>query len=185
MAKRHKSKTTRVARRKGRGKTTLRHVHLSRDPAPLERPNSSRKALAEAGKEKKAANALTKGQLVTEKMNHSSVENPDEQTLTRKRRRKQVRLSVAMRKIGLDEYMVAESLAGLIEKLGTNKGEAKVLLDALKESTRVLEPLPKAYGASGKRRTKRSGIATRYSATGKKRIAGARCQGAWRRIERA
>jgi hypothetical protein len=114
----------------------------------LGRPNSSRRALAEAGKKKKAANALTKGQLVTEKMNHSSVENPDEQTLTRKRRRKQVRLSVAMRKIGLDEYMVAENLAGLIESLGKKQGEAKVLLDALKESTRVLEPPPKAYGAS-------------------------------------
>ena len=43
--------------------------------------------------------------------------------------------------------MVAESLAGLIEKLGTNKGEAKVLLDVLKESTRFLEP-PKAPGTN-------------------------------------
>jgi len=114
----------------------------------LERRNSSPKALAEAGKKKTAANVSTEGRLATEKTNHSSAEKPDEQTLTRKRRRKQVRLSVAMRKIGLDEYMVAEGLARLIESLGKKQGEAKVLLDALKESTRVLEPPPKAYGAN-------------------------------------
>jgi len=44
--------------------------------------------------------------------------------------------------------MVAEGLAGLIESLGKNRGEAKVLLDALKESTRVLEPPPKAQDTS-------------------------------------
>jgi hypothetical protein len=148
MAKPQKSKTGGASRPKRRGKATLEHAKLLTDPNPLERPNSSRQVPAEASKKKRAANASKEGQPAAEKPNHSSAEKPDGRALPRKRRRKQVRLSVAMRKVGLDEYMVAKSLAGLIENLGKNKGEAKVLLDALKESTRVLEPPPKAQDTS-------------------------------------
>jgi len=64
----------------------------------------------------------------------------------KRHRRKRVRLGEAMRKIGLDEYTVAEKMAGLIENLGRDKSEAKVLLDALKESMRYLEPQKRSGG---------------------------------------
>ncbi|MGH9771000.1 MAG: hypothetical protein ACRD4Q_04780 [Candidatus Acidiferrales bacterium] len=63
----------------------------------------------------------------------------------RARRRKRVRLGDAMRKVGLDERAIAENYAGVVEKLttGQNKpiaGAEKLLVDVLKECTRVLEP---------------------------------------------
>lgn len=63
----------------------------------------------------------------------------------RARRRKRVRLGDAMRKAGLDERAIAENYAGVVEKLttGQNKpiaGAEKLLVDVLKECTRVLEP---------------------------------------------
>jgi hypothetical protein len=60
--------------------------------------------------------------------------------------RKRVRLREAMREVGLDEYVIAEGMAGLIEKLNGGAGEPKLLLEVLKESTRILEP-PKAAGS--------------------------------------
>jgi hypothetical protein len=147
MGKKQKSKTTAGPSRKRQSKAVLGRAKPLGHPDRLERHNSSRKAQAEGGEKKTAASVSPERQCAAEEPNHSSAEESNGQSLQRKRRRKQVRLSVAMRKIGLDEYMVAESLAGLIEKLGTNKGEAKVLLDVLKESTRFLEP-PKAYGAN-------------------------------------
>ncbi len=56
-------------------------------------------------------------------------------------------LSVAMRKAGVDEHRVAKGMAGLLDGLRTKGGDAKVLLDALKESTRVLAP-PQGSDAS-------------------------------------
>src|ERR1700722_18346595 len=148
MGKKQKSKKTAGPSRKRQSKAVLGRAKPLGHPDRLERHNSSRKPQAEGGEKKTAASVSPERQCAAEEPNHSSAEESNGQPLQRKRRRKQVRLSVAMRKIGLDEYMVAESLAGLIEKLGTNKGEAKVLLDVLKESTRFLEPPPKAPGTN-------------------------------------
>jgi hypothetical protein len=48
-----------------------------------------------------------------------------------------VHLGEAMRKSGLDEYKVAEEMVGVVDRLGKG-GEDKLLLDALKESSRLL-----------------------------------------------
>jgi hypothetical protein len=152
MAKQQKSKTARGVHRKVRSKATLGRTNPLGHPKQRERHKqigrSSRKAQSETGEKRATASVSPERQSAAEEPNHFSAAKSNGQPEQRKRRRKQVRLSVAMRKIGLDEYMVAESLAGLIEKLGTNKGEAKVLLDVLKESTRFLEPPPKAPGTN-------------------------------------
>jgi hypothetical protein len=57
-----------------------------------------------------------------------------------------------MRKVGLDEYMVAETYAGVVQTLRTrNEGEGieKLLVDVLKECTRVLEPPAKVADRAG------------------------------------
>jgi hypothetical protein len=59
-------------------------------------------------------------------------------------------LGEALRKSGLDEYTAAETMAGLIDNLKTD-GQDKLLLDALKESFRVLDNAraERAAAASG------------------------------------
>src|SRR5665213_2342635 len=104
MAKQHKSKTGRGARRKGRGKTTRGDVNLLTGSNQLERPNVSRKAPAEGEGKKASARVATKRPNAAGEPNHSSSAKANGRSAQRKRRRKQVRLSVAMRKIGLDEY---------------------------------------------------------------------------------
>jgi hypothetical protein len=57
-----------------------------------------------------------------------------------------------MRKVGLDEYMVAETYAGVVQTLRSRsegEGIEKLLVDVLKECTRVLEPPAKASDRSG------------------------------------
>jgi len=51
--------------------------------------------------------------------------------------RRRVHLGDALRKKGLDEYKVAEEMVGVVDRLGKG-GEDKLLLDALKESSRFL-----------------------------------------------
>jgi hypothetical protein len=45
-----------------------------------------------------------------------------------------------MRASGLDEHKVAHEMIRTIDRLSGKEGEEKLLLDALKESCRVLEP---------------------------------------------
>jgi len=59
--------------------------------------------------------------------------------MPRSRKRRRVHLGEAMRKSGLDEYKAAETMAGLVDNLAKSD-ENKLLLDALKESFRILEP---------------------------------------------
>ena len=71
-----------------------------------------------------------------------------------KRRRKRVRLGDAMRRVGLDERAIAENYAGVVEKLTNgrqqpNDGAEKLLVEVLKEFTRVLEPPLRAGGGGG------------------------------------
>lgn len=57
-----------------------------------------------------------------------------------------------MRKVGLDEHTIAETYAGVVQTLRTrNEGDGieKLLVDVLKECTRVLEPPAKAADSSG------------------------------------
>lgn len=57
-----------------------------------------------------------------------------------------------MRKYGLDEHTIAETYAGVVQTLrNRNEGEGieKLLVDVLKECTRVLEPPAKATDRSG------------------------------------
>ena len=148
MARKQKSKATRQPSRAGRSKEVPGRSEPPLGQAePVVRHNSSRRAEAAAGGKRIAGGGPRGGRTVSEEPNHFFAEESEAEPRQRKRRRKQVRLSVAMRKIGLDEYMVAERLAGLIEKLGTSESQAKLLLDALKESTRFLEPA-KAVGAN-------------------------------------
>jgi hypothetical protein len=58
-----------------------------------------------------------------------------------RRRRKRIPLGDAMRRAGVDEHRIAERMAGLLEDLGTQGNDAKLLLDAIKESTRALAPV--------------------------------------------
>jgi hypothetical protein len=61
----------------------------------------------------------------------------------RRHRRKRVRLGEAFRKVGLDEQTVAETYVGVVETLRNNSTEdpvQKLLVDVLKECSRVLEP---------------------------------------------
>ena len=64
--------------------------------------------------------------------------------LRRRRSRKRVPMSDALRKEGLDERMVAETYAGVVatlkEKTDKEGGVEKLLVDILKECTRYLEP---------------------------------------------
>jgi hypothetical protein len=58
-----------------------------------------------------------------------------------RRRRKRIALGDAMRRAGVDEHRIAERMAGLLDDLGTQGNDAKLLLDAIKESTRALAPV--------------------------------------------
>jgi hypothetical protein len=63
-----------------------------------------------------------------------------------------VRLGEAMRKYGLDEHTIAETYAGVVQTLRSkNEGDGieKLLVDVLKECTRVLEPPAKSTDRSG------------------------------------
>ena len=66
--------------------------------------------------------------------------------LRRGRPRKRIPLSEAMRRAGIDEYQVAERMAGLISGLETKGNDARVLLEALRESTRLLKQLQPSLG---------------------------------------
>jgi hypothetical protein len=62
----------------------------------------------------------------------------------KRRRRKRVKLGEALRKVGLDEQTVAETYVGVVEVLReqtTREPGRKLLVDVLKECSRVLEPL--------------------------------------------
>jgi hypothetical protein len=68
----------------------------------------------------------------------------------KRRRRKQVKLGEALRKAGLDEQTVAETYVGVVEVLReqtTREPGRKLLVDVLKECSRVLEP-PRGPGAN-------------------------------------
>ena len=57
-----------------------------------------------------------------------------------------------MRKYGLDEHTIAETYAGVVQTLRSkNEGDGieKLLVDVLKECTRVLEPPAKSTDRSG------------------------------------
>lgn len=64
--------------------------------------------------------------------------------------RKRVRLAEALRLEGLDERKLAKNYVVVIEKLGEGNGDAKsgdkLLVDVLKECSRILEP-PRTTGA--------------------------------------
>lgn len=64
--------------------------------------------------------------------------------------RKRVRIAEALRLEGLDERKLAKNYVVVIEKLGKGNGDAKsgdkLLVDVLKECSRILEP-PRATGA--------------------------------------
>ena len=67
----------------------------------------------------------------------------------KRRRRKRIRLGEAFRKVGLDEQTVAETYVGVVENLRSKSAEntvQKLLVDVLKECSRVLEP-PRSGGA--------------------------------------
>ena len=71
----------------------------------------------------------------------------------KRRRRKRVRIGEAFRKYGLDEQTVAETYVGVVETLrgrSSIKPETaqKLLVDVLKECSRILEP-PRGPGGSG------------------------------------
>jgi hypothetical protein len=69
----------------------------------------------------------------------------------KRRRRKRVRLGEAFRKAGLDEQTVAETYVGVVEKLrmkSTGDTVQKLLVDVLKECSRLLEP-PRSGNPSG------------------------------------
>lgn len=69
----------------------------------------------------------------------------------KRRRRKRLRLGEAFRKAGLDEQTVAETYVGVVEKLRVKSAAdtvQKLLVDVLKECSRVLEP-PRSGGPSG------------------------------------
>jgi hypothetical protein len=84
----------------------------------------------------------------------TSSKNPPPRRPRRKRPRKRVPLGVAMRRVGLDERAIAENYAGVVEKLTTgqqttNAGAEKLLVDVLKECTRVLDPPPRPGASAG------------------------------------
>jgi hypothetical protein len=61
----------------------------------------------------------------------------------KRRRRKPLKLGEALRKVGLDEQTVAETYVGVVEVLReqtTREPGRKLLVDVLKECSRVLEP---------------------------------------------
>lgn len=68
----------------------------------------------------------------------------------KRRRRKRVRLGEAFRKAGLDEQTVAETYVRVVERLRGKSAENmvhKLLVDVLKECSRVLDP-PRAANAN-------------------------------------
>lgn len=69
----------------------------------------------------------------------------------KRRRRRRIRLGEAFRKVGLDEQTVAENYVGVVETLREKTGPKtetaqKLLVDVLKECSRILEP-PRGAGA--------------------------------------
>jgi hypothetical protein len=69
----------------------------------------------------------------------------------KRRRRRRIRLGEAFRKVGLDEQTVAENYVGVVETLREKTGPKtetaqKLLVDVLKECSRILEP-PRGSGA--------------------------------------
>lgn len=72
--------------------------------------------------------------------------------LKRNRRRKRVRMGEALRKQGIDEYAVAETLAEVVGMLKgkseTNESVEKLLVDVLKECSKHLEEDNKSLGAT-------------------------------------
>ena len=69
----------------------------------------------------------------------------------KRRRRRRIRLGEAFRKVGLDEQTVAENYVGVVETLRAKTGPKtetaqKLLVDVLKECSRILEP-PRGSGA--------------------------------------
>lgn len=71
---------------------------------------------------------------------------------SRPRRRKRVRIGEALRKIGYDEYTIAQNYADTTERLkaksGKNGNIEKLLIDVLKECSRLIEPLRPADTAT-------------------------------------
>lgn len=68
----------------------------------------------------------------------------------KRRRRKPLKLGEALRKVGLDEQTVAETYVGVVEVLReqtTREPGRKLLVDVLKECSRVLEP-PRGGGGN-------------------------------------
>jgi hypothetical protein len=68
----------------------------------------------------------------------------------KRRRRRRIRLGEALRKVGLDEQTVAETYVGVIEVLREQTAREpgrKLLVDVLKECSRVLEP-PRSTGTN-------------------------------------
>ncbi len=68
----------------------------------------------------------------------------------KRRRRRRIRLGEAFRKVGLDEQTVAENYVGVVETLREKTGPKtetaqKLLVDVLKECSRILEP-PRGVG---------------------------------------
>jgi len=64
----------------------------------------------------------------------------------KRRRRRRIRLGEAFRKVGLDEQTVAENYVGVVETLREKTGPKtetaqKLLVEVLKECSRILEPL--------------------------------------------
>jgi hypothetical protein len=69
-----------------------------------------------------------------------------------KRHRQRMRLGEAMRKYGLDEQTIAQKYVGVVQVLSSRdegEGIEKLLVDVLKECTRVLEPPAKPADRSG------------------------------------
>lgn len=66
----------------------------------------------------------------------------------RRVRRKGQRLSDAMLRCGLDVVKIAQKLNALVDHLGFSGRDAKLLLEVLKEASRVLDPRRPAQGAS-------------------------------------
>jgi|ERR1700693_4266090 len=64
------------------------------------------------------------------------------------RNHRRFKLADAWREVGLNELEVANTMAGLVQDLTGKEHSAKTLLDAVKESIRVLEP-PKATVRAG------------------------------------
>lgn len=83
----------------------------------------------------------------------------------RPRRRRRVALGEAMRKHGLDEHAIAQTYAGVVKTLSkkkTGEGTEKLLVDVLKECSRVLEP-PLSKERAGERGSSNAPVAVHLS----------------------